>query len=163
MTSFNMLRRLFPFLLLLTVLVSCSKDKPSTKPSIKFKSINGTDFLAESVVNISLDYTDKEGDLGNGIITYIRDRINLKPITDPASNDKADTIQSALPDFPKTSTGEITLRIPGSFLDEDPLPQNDSANASIYNDTVVFKIFVQDVAGNVSDTITTPEVVQRAF
>jgi hypothetical protein len=158
-----MLRRLFPFLVLLTVLVSCSKDKPSTKPSIKFKSINGTDFLAEMVVNISLEYTDKEGDLGNGIITYIRDRVNLKPITDPASNDKADTIQSALPDFPKTSTGEITLRIPGSFLDEDPLPQNDSANASIYNDTVVFKIFVQDIAGNVSDTITTPEVVQRAF
>jgi hypothetical protein len=143
--------------------VSCSKDKPSTKPSIKFKSINGTDFLAQSVVNISLEYTDKEGDLGNGVVTYIRDRINIKPIADPASNNKPDTVRSPLPDFPKTSTGEITILVEGSFLDEDQLPPNDSANASLYNDTVVFKIYVQDVAGNVSDTITTPEVVQRAF
>jgi hypothetical protein len=158
-----MLKRYLPLLLLLTVSVSCSKDKLGTKPSIKFKSINGTDFLAQSTVNINLEFTDKEGDLGGGLITYIRNRINIKPIQDPASNDKTDTIPLVLPDFPEKSTGDITIRIDGGFLDEDPLPGNDSANASKYNDTIVFKIFVTDLAGNVSDTVTTPQVVQRSF
>jgi hypothetical protein len=158
-----MLKRCVPFLLLLSVVVSCSKDKLNTKPSLKFKNINGSEFVAASTVNITLDYTDKEGDLGNGTITYIRNRTNLKPITDPASNDKADSITSPLPDFPNTTTGEISLLIPGTFLDEDPLPANDSAHASLYNDTMVFKIFVRDVQGNASDTVTTPQVIQRSF
>lgn len=158
-----MLKRYLSFLLLLSIVVSCSKDKANTKPSIKFKNINGSEFLPGSTVNITLEYTDKEGDLGNGTLTYVRNRTNLKPITDPASNDKADTSTTTLPDFPNTTTGEISVLIPYTFLDEDPLPSNDSAHASLYNDTMVFKIFVTDVQGNKSDTIVTPQVIQRSF
>ena len=99
---------------------------------------------------MTIEYDDKEGDLGGGTITYVRDRLNIIPIQDAASNDKADTIRSQLPEFPKTSTGEMEIRVPGLFLQEDP----------DRNDTMEFKIYVQDVAGNVSDTITTPIVVQ---
>jgi hypothetical protein len=158
-----MLKRYLPFLLLLSVIVSCSKDKPNTKPSLKFKSINGNEFFPGSQVNIALEFTDKEGDLGNGKLTYIRERTNLKPITDPASNDKADSINTVLPEFPNTTSGEINLLIDYNFLDEDPLPANDSANASLYNDTMVFKIFVTDVQGNMSDTIISPQIIQRSF
>lgn len=143
--------------------VSCTKDKANTKPSLKFKSINGSEFFPNSTVNITLGFTDKEGDLSNGTLTYIRNRLNSKPIADPGSNDKIDTIFTQLPEFPKSTTGDVTVNIPYQFLDEDPLPPTDSANASLYNDTMVFKISVTDVAGNSSDTITTPEIIQRAF
>jgi hypothetical protein len=154
-----MLKRYGPFLLLLTVFVACSKGKLNTNPSIKFKTINGTDFFPGSTVNITLDYTDKEGDLGNGTLTYIRNRTNTKPISDPASNDKIDTVHTPLPDFPKTTTGEISVLIPYSFLDEDPI--TDTSNPSRFNDTMFFKILVRDVAGNVSDTVISPTIVQR--
>lgn len=142
---------------LAAVLAGCGKDKLETRPSIELKNMNGTEFVLDSVtfdipdLIMTVRYDDKEGDLGNGVITYIRHRTNIDPIENPAANDKIDTIRSMLPDFPKTTTGEIDIIFPGSFLIEDPRD----------NDTMFFKIFVQDVAGNVSDTISTPTVVQR--
>lgn len=154
-----MLKKYLPLLVLLVIAGGCDKGKLDTRPSIELKKINGTEFLLDSVtfqvpdLVITLEYNDKEGDLGGGIVTYIRNRTNLDPIENPAANDKIDTIRSILPDFPKTSTGEVDIRFPGGFLIEDPRD----------NDTMFFQIFVQDVAGNVSDTISTPQVVQRKF
>ena len=72
---------------------------------------------------------------------------------DAASNDKIDTVSSSIPEFPKTTTGEIKVTVPNSLLNEDPFD----------NDTMVFKIFVVDAAGNSSDTITTPTIVEKQF
>ena len=113
--------------------------------------MNTTDVLPNEQLVISLNYKDKEGDLGGGLITYIRERLNIKPITDPASNDKADTTRSILPDFPKTTSGEIELKIDNAFMSEDPFD----------NDTMNFKIFVTDVAGNSSDTLSVGPVVDH--
>jgi hypothetical protein len=152
-----MLKRYLPFLLLAVIVVACTKGKLESRPSIKLKKLNGTEFVLDSTtffipdLVMTVTYEDKEGDLGNGVITYIRNRLNVKPIENPASNDKTDTIRSQIPDFPKTSTGDIDIIFPGSFLIEDPRE----------NDTMNFKIFVQDVAGHVSDTIITPVIVQR--
>ena len=151
-----MLKRCFPFIVVLAV-IGCDKDKLETKPSIELKKVNGTEFLLDSVtfripdLIMTLRYDDKEGDLGGGVVTYIRTRTNIDPIENPAANDKIDTIRSMLPEFPKTSTGEIDIIFPGTFLLEDPRD----------NDTMFFDLFVQDLAGNVSDTIRTPTIVQR--
>lgn len=155
--TFCMLKRYFPFLLIGFIIVACTKGKLESRPSIKLKKLNGNVFVLDSTtffipdLVMTITYDDKEGDLGNGVITYIRNRLNIKPIENPSSNDKTDTIRSMIPDFPKTSTGDIEITFPGSFLIEDPRE----------NDTMNFKIFVQDVAGNISDTITTPVIVQR--
>lgn len=146
-----MLKRYLPFLLVVTVVVACSKDKLQTKPSLKIKGYNATELVPGRDLEIKLEYLDKEGDLGGGKITYIRTRLNIKPIPDAASNDKADIDSIALPDFPKTSTGEIDLRIANGFLSEDPFD----------NDTMTFKIFVKDANGNVSDTAVTSTIVDR--
>jgi hypothetical protein len=146
-----MLKRYLPFLLVVTVVVACNKDKLKTTPSLKLKSINSTELFPGQDLVIGLEYKDKEGDLGTGLITYIRNRLNAKPIPDAASNDKADTITSPLPDFPKTTTGDIELRIVNGFLSEDPFD----------NDTMTFKIFVKDLAGHTSDTLVTETIVER--
>lgn len=145
-----MLKRYLPFILIVTVVVACSKDKLQSKPSLKIKGLNTSEVAPGQNLEIKLTYEDKEGDLGTGMITYIRNRLNAKPIPDAASNDKADTITSVLPDFPKTSSGEIDIIIVNGFLSEDPFD----------NDTMNFKIFVTDVSGNVSDTVITDKVVE---
>ena len=146
-----MLKRYLPLIIVASGIVACGKDKLNTKPSIEVKNVNTTDVLPDQQLVINLTYTDKEGDLGGGMITYIRERLNIIPIQDPASNDKADTTRSPLPDFPKTTSGEIELKIDGAFMSEDP----------VVNDTMNFKIFVTDAGGNTSDTITVGPVVDK--
>ena len=131
--------------------VACDKNKLETTPVIEIKNINTTEVAPGQELVITLLYKDKEGDLGGGLITYVRNRLNLKPISDPASNDKADTVQRILPNFPKTTSGDIELRIDNAFMTEDPFE----------NDTMIFKIYVSDAANNVSDTVVTSTVVDR--
>lgn len=142
-----MLKRYLPYIVLALIVVSCSKDKYQTKPTISIKSVNGSEFVSAQDILVNIEYTDKEGDLGNGLLTYYRNRLN---VTWPPNNDLADTAFYNIPDFPKATKGEFQLRIQAGFLNENP----DN------NDTVEFKIFVRDAGGNVSDTITTPVFVQ---
>jgi len=146
-----MVKRYLPVIIVLLVLVACGKNKLNTRPSIEIKNVNTTDVLPGQQLVINLNYKDKEGDLGGGLITYVRERLNIKPIQDPQSNDKADTTRSILPDFPKTTSGEIELKIDGTYMSEDPFE----------NDTMNFKIYVTDVAGNTSDTLTVGPVVDK--
>ena len=134
------------------VLASCDKDKFQTKPSIEIKSISTKEVPAQNgTMNIRLNYTDKEGDLGKGILTYIRIRTNGTPIPNPNNNDKIDTVRTPIPDFPSKNNGELDILFDYNFMDEDPFR----------NDTMYFKITVQDRGGNNSDTISTPAVVAR--
>jgi hypothetical protein len=146
-----MLKKYLPFILIVAVVVACSKDKLQSRPSLKLKGVNTSEVGPGQTLDIKLEYKDKEGDLGGSTITYIRNRMNLKPIPDPNSNDKVDTVHASLAAFPKTSTGEIDIIISKNFLDEDPFD----------NDTMFFKIYVQDLANNVSDTVTTGTIVER--
>jgi hypothetical protein len=135
--------------LLVVVLYSCSKNKFETTPTIRIKDINSTDVLApDGVLKITLEVTDKEGDAGEGDLTYIRVRTNSTPIPDPTNNDKADTADAPVPPYPKTDKVEMVLTIPYSFLDEDPGR----------NDTMYFKLTLRDSQNHQSDTITTKSI-----
>jgi len=135
----------------LVLAFACSKDKLETKPTIKVKDLNGTEIPQGAILQVTLEYSDKEGDLGAGEVTYVRDRLNIRPV--PGAFDKADTARYVLPVFPNRETGDIVIDIPYDFMDEDP---ND-------NDTMVFRFMVIDRAGNKSDTINSVPVVARPF
>lgn len=137
---------------LLLLSVSCSKDKYQTRPSIEIKSIDNQVAVPGTSVQVNLQYTDKEGDLGNGEIMYIVDRQNIKPIPGGASGfNQPDTVRYTLPNFPNKSLGDIQLRVPYDFLNED-LTDNDS---------VKLKIAVRDIAGHASDTVETGLIIAR--
>jgi hypothetical protein len=138
-----------PFLILS---LACNKDKFQTKPSIKVKSITNQVADPGTDVQVTLTYTDKEGDLGNGELMYIVHRLNIKPIPGGGAGiDQPDTIRYTLPEFPDKSKGEIQVRIPYDFLNED---LND-------NDTLQLKMAVRDMAGNASDTLQTETIIAR--
>ena len=133
------------------VLLACNKDKFQTKPTIELKSISSDEVPPGGITTIRLKYTDKEGDLGDGTLTYIRIRTNGTPIPDPNNNDKVDTVRTPIPEFPPEDRGEIDLKLDYNFLNEDPGR----------NDTMFFKLSVLDQAGNSSDTLTTSLIVAR--
>ena len=137
--------------LALSCLYACKKNKFLTKPTISVKDINSTEIRQGNNLKITLECTDKEGDVGGGQLTYIRIRTNTIPIPNPSINDKADTVYYTVPDFPKTDKTDLELTIPYDFMNEDPNR----------NDTMFFRITVKDIANNQSDTIATKTVVAR--
>ena len=52
------------FIITAIVLSACQKNKFQTRPQIKIKDINGNVVPPGGVLIIRLEYTDKEGDLG---------------------------------------------------------------------------------------------------
>ncbi len=140
-------------ILIVCVLTACHKDKFQTKPTISIKEINSTEIPEGGTLRITLECTDKEGDEGNGMLTYIRVRTNSTPIPDPGNNDKADTAVYPVPDFPSKDKVEMTVDIPYTFLDEDPG----------VNDTMYFRLTLRDRGNNQSDTISTVPIVAKKF
>jgi len=147
-----MRRSIYLICAIMVILIACHKDNFETKPTLRVKDINTTEVNApDGELRITLECTDKEGDEGEGELTYIRVRTNTIPIPDPNTNDKADTARTAVPAFPKTDKVELVLTIPYNFLNEDPNR----------NDTMFFKITVRDSQNNQSDTITTKSIVAK--
>ena len=130
-------------------LAACSKDKFATKPRIEVKDYNSKEIGLNGQLTIRLDYFDKEGDLGTGNFYAVRQRLNIQPLS-LSDADRPDTLRYPLPSFPDKNKGEIVLQ----------LNYNDFLKESLSkNDTINFKIAVEDRGGNKSDTITTDNIV----
>lgn len=59
----------FLFILVLLV-VSCSKDKFTTEPQVKIKSIKPTTVVSGNIIQLLGSYTDQEGDLDSIYLVY---------------------------------------------------------------------------------------------
>ena len=129
------------------LLIACGKDKFETKPKLEIKDYNTKELFVGQDLRIRLNYFDKEGDLSGAPVFGEIIRLNLFPLG--PDQDKVDTFQTVLPEFPSKDNGEISFQLPYGFLKESP----------IENDTLVFRFAVTDLAGNKSDTITSEQVV----
>jgi hypothetical protein len=137
-----------PFLIpaVLTILVSCSKDKYTTKPQLSITSINTTVPVGGNL-DVLFTYTSKQGDLGQGRFVIIRDRLNQEPV--PINGGNTDTLSGPIPDYPDKSKAQMEL-----LLDWNSLHETDDEN-----DTIVMKFAAIDRAGNSSDTIVSPQII----
>jgi hypothetical protein len=146
----------FPILLAASVffLLSCDKDTFETKPSINVKSLSSTVVPDGGTFNITLEYTDKEGDVSDSIFMVMQImNENQRGLPQEFTN-----INYKIPGFPESRRGEISAsfivnRQPPSYV--APL----QVLLTNQNDTVNFKIWVRDKAQNYSDTITTEQIV----
>ena len=140
--------------LILFGLVSCNKDKFQTIPQLKFKSKNTDLVLLNHSQRVTLEYTDKEGDVDYSLIV-VRKILNRRgPLTLPAS-------PYTIPAFTNTDKGEfeITLSYQFGLIFGIPALRIPGSNpAQNEPDTLILKFVARDKAGNKSDTLTVSNI-----
>ncbi len=141
-----MYTKIIVLLVFATIFTACKKETYSTKPIISIKSIASTSLFTGDKLDITLSFTDAEGDLTDSI--WIQRLSKVCPVLGVV-----DTIGYKIPYYPaqKNQKGEIRFAIPynsgkGSF------------SACFKTDTSTFLIWARDAAGNLSDTLTTPKI-----
>jgi hypothetical protein len=123
--------------------VSCNKDKFTTKPQLKFKSINREDVSKDDVLQIKLSFTDKEGDV---------DSIYVEQFSINCPKTKFHEMKP-IPPFSATSNTDAEFLITYGYRVNPALvePQCEDVPA----DSCYFKFAIRDKAGNKSDTVQT--------
>lgn len=130
----------------LFAMANCNKSKYQTKPQLTIQSIN-TLIPFQGSMQATLQFTQKDAKLGQGIFISIRNRLNQNPL--PPGTGSPDTVVGIIPDFPDKDEGLFVYT-----LDYISLHESD-----VENDTFLFKFAVVDRVGNKSDTISSPTVV----
>ncbi|HVZ95597.1 MAG TPA: hypothetical protein VG847_01900 [Chitinophagaceae bacterium] len=133
--------------ILLLFLGSCTKDKFSSTPSLKFKSVNTTNLYNQGVITFTMHFTDAEGDLTDSI--FMDEMVANCPASDVSG-------AFALPSFPATKNvqGDITVTLGynrSDYLSISPQCQE--------NDTAVFRFALRDKALHISDTVSSPVII----
>jgi len=145
----------FSLLLLLMVLtIACNKDKFQTKPTISIKSINGNFVPLNGTLVITLECTDKEGDVQDSVI-IIKERKNIRVV--PTLRD---TLRYKFPVFPINTRTQVQATLDYqsilSALNPPNIPGSNPVQKEL--DTLVLRLAVRDNAGNTSDTISSPTI-----
>ncbi len=152
------MRYLILAVLVLVVFVSCKKNKYTTAPQIKFKSI--TSVVHSSATGapsdgpkLTIEVTDAEGDLGFNIgkdtsYVYIKN-LNVPGVMDSFK-------------FPASLTGAVKKNLKADV--EIALEGNGTAGSGVVKgncvsvgctDTLYFEVYVKDFAKNKSNVIRT--------
>lgn len=138
------------------IAVSCGKDKYTTTPQIKYKSVNPNVLRSnipngqQTVPQLTIELTDSEGDLGftsgkDTAFVYIRSIINSLP------DIQVDSF--IMPDLKSVSTKNFQAEM----LITPPFKR--STLPSPKTDTLTYEIYVKDFAKNKSNVITTGDPV----
>lgn len=149
------MKKLFALSALLVAFMGCSKDDvEGNKPKLTFLSVSATDIPLEGkMLAMEFKLQDGDGDTEKGL--YVNDsRFNI-----PGEDDKYDEV--LMPSLENHRGGKLDALL--------TLYSSDNADDGIFlrlrvgspvtqPDTVVYKVFVMDNAGNSSDTLTLPKI-----
>ena len=150
-----MIRKISGLFALIACMVACSKDKFQTKPSLELKSISSKTVPVDGSMNISLEFTDKEGDVNDTLFLF-KVRVNKR-----ATATVRDTLLLQVPDFPQKSKGEINLQLAyQNYLISAITPLNALPPATgKESDSLTFKLVLKDKGNHTSDTLVINDIV----
>ena len=133
---------------------ACSKDKFSVKPQLTFKSVNTDVLYPNQILEFQLHYTDKDGDIQN--TKFFIQKISLNcTLAGSSFIDTSNVIPESVPQ--KTDAeGDVVVRYLYGIADNIAIITGPVCNK---NDTCIFRFVLRDKANNVSDTVTSPQVV----
>ncbi|SFW63526.1 hypothetical protein [Chitinophaga sancti] len=125
---------------------ACKKDSIGTKPVITFKSYSSSPVSADAGMDITFNVTDGDGDIENTFnFAAIYD---VKPLDTPFTS-------RPMPKLDAHKGTKLTAEVVLHLINTD-FPQ--IADNPIKKDSVHYLVFIQDDAGNYSDTIVTPKL-----
>ncbi len=143
------------YVLALSTVIACNKDKLETTPSLKLRSINSSVIPIGGNLNIQFDFTDKEGDISDTI--FVR-KIRINKIVVPTLRD---SFVLQVPAFPDRSKGiiELQLKYQNHLVSAINPPSSGGTPPNLHDDTLIFKFALRDKGKHVSDTVTTDPIV----
>ncbi|HEX4876733.1 MAG TPA: hypothetical protein VFV31_08685 [Chitinophagaceae bacterium] len=140
--------------LLVIVVMACNKDKFQTKPTISIKSVNTEVVPFNGSLVVTLECTDKEGDVQDSIF-IVKRRLNKRVV--PTVRD---TLRYKFPVFPTNTRTEIQVVLDYqnilSAINPPNIPGSNPVRKEL--DTLVLKFAVRDKAGNKSDTVQSQQI-----
>lgn len=149
------MRYLTGFVLTVAVLATaCSKDKVETKPSLKVKSVSSNVIPVNGDLSVNLEFTDKEADLESIFVQKIRqNRRTTKTIRD--------TFSLSVGEFPKKNNGDLEMKLfyQLQLLSAERAPAVPGRPNEFESDSLIIRLVLRDKAANVSDTVTTEQIV----
>lgn len=151
------MKKILSFCLVVATAIACNKDKFQTKPQIKIKSTSTEIVPINGILRVTLEFTDKEGDVAN-LITVKKDRLNQRVVAT-----LRDSFDLNVPEFPNTDRGEIELDLEyqNHLISAQNPPSQVGDPTKNEADTLMLKFVLQDKAGNKSDTASTNVIVIR--
>lgn len=139
------------FSIIILFLISCNKDKFTTTPQLKYKSVNTKILNQGQTITFTLSFTDAEGDFIPDSALFV-EKFEPKCV---ASRFKQYYKFPANFPIMKDRSGEILV----SYTYPSPSFLGPQCNK---NDTAVFKFVLRDKAKNKSDTaVSDPIVIVR--
>ena len=140
------MRNTFLISIFVLFLYSCNKNKYTTAPQLKYKSVNTKSLHPGETLQFTLSFTDAEGDLTDKI--FVQKIVRPCP-TSPAGGfiDSSNT----LPLFPTGKDQSGDLLITYNYISLNPLCNR--------NDTAIFKFVLRDKAQHLSDTAVSDAIV----
>lgn len=131
---------------------ACKKDTYTTKPQISIQSVNHNVVAQGDVLIFDIAFTDKEGD--------IQDTLWVQKVsrTCPTTAGVQFISKNKVPDFTPTSNLKGLLEI-GYGYNANVQGYSTITGCGSKNDTAYFKFWLKDKANNVSDTITSANIV----
>jgi len=131
-------------------IIACDKTEFNTKPTITFLQAGGYDLSQGDFLRFDLKVTDKEGD--------ISDSIFIRAFTRRCPNSGL-TIPYQVPLVPQKSNLEAEINIQYIVGVIDPSAPIWNLNLCPGVDTAIFQFWIQDMAGNRSDTVSVDEPI----
>ena len=131
---------------------ACKKDTYTTKPQIAIKSISSTTLKQGDVLLFQLSFTDAEGDIQDTL--WVQKVSRICPGTPGAQF----ISKNKVPDFTPTSNLKGILEI-GYAYNANVSGYSTISGCGTKNDTAYFKFWLKDKGKNVSDTISSENII----
>lgn len=131
-------------------LIGCSKDSFTTKPQLKFKSVNTNVLSRNQSITFTLEVTDAEGDLQDTI--WVEERVRNCAAGGGVS-------RYPMPDLPQLKNLKGDIQVCYSYGINLGCPAIIEPKCRNRNDSATYRFWIQDKAKNVSDTVSSSEVV----
>lgn len=144
----------------LLIIFGCNKDKYQTRPQLKLISSRVGILTVDggssgSAVEFEMEVTDKEGDVKDSLYIDKKDAATI-PCPD---NSLSTPLSYKIPDYPSGKNQKVLIRVRFATINALGYGLLGGAGCLPARDTSVFRFWVKDKAGNLSDTITTESIV----
>lgn len=135
------------------VLIACKKDKFTTEPQLKFKSVSPSSAVKNNIINFIVSFTDDEGDIQDSVLLV------LKRFNSSGGIFTLDTLRLQMnPDeIPVARQGDINIKfgygelITGTFF----------LNLETVDREASFGLIIRDKAGHRSNYVESDKIILR--